>query len=384
MRYVAISTVPKYYLLSNYGSFFQHYSLRLVLKRMGLNPFRIACEGELLTGFLRMKKKVMDTLRPIYWVCKYGKAGKEKIIGLNDKIEGEKAFTRSYRELIGEKDEKPIYTDSTIGIRGGDQVLYEGSDSQWLSDVPNGNPCITYAASTDWLQNGNNAEWRNAMTKRLERFTAVGIRESIGVRFAQELVPSGVSVQHVADPVQLLKLDDFKSIQHTKAILTKPTLFCYLVNIRSEDDLRLKEYERLAKLLDCDLKFVGIQGGELFIPKKYRVLYSPRQFLRALDDCKYFITNSYHGSVLAMQYQKNFLSVWQNSLPGTNQNERQSELMHKFGVEDHWVDYKLPAEEWHRIITTSIDWARVNAEAEEWRAASLEWLQKAIGMGSDL
>lgn len=384
MRYVAISTVPKYYLLTNYGSFFQHYSLRLILRRMGFMPFRVAVEGESHSLLWRLEKRMKDFLRPIYWRFKHDENSKQNIVSLQDKTEGEKAFVRCYCELIGALDETPKSSGSTIGIRGGDQVLYECPDSQWLPKVQNSNPVIAYAASTDWEEFSKNTNRRNFIKEKLSRFTAIGIRESTGVAAIKELLPKDVPVQHVADPVQLLKKEDFKQIQATGEIFTRPTIFCYLVNIRSSDDLCLSEYERLAEMLGCELRFVGIQGGEIFIPRNYRSIYSPRQFLRALDDCKYFITNSYHGSVLAMQYQKNFLSVWQNSLPGTNQNERQSELMHKFGVEDHWVDYKLPAEEWHRIITTSIDWARVNAEAEEWRAASLEWLQKAIGMGSDL
>lgn len=378
MKTVAISTIGKLYLLTNYGSFFQHYSLRLVLKRMGFIPFRVVPKDEVSSFAAMCIEQIKDWIRPFYWLVKTIPDRVECVKSMKVRDKTFWIFLKDYNRLIGRFNEKQLFDQDTIGVRGGDQVLYDFDDYQWLSDVPTGNPCITYAASTDWLKNGNNIKWRATMEKRLGRFTAVGIREVVGVHLVKELAPSGISVQHVADPVQLLRIDDFKTIQAKNPIFKKPTLFCYLVNIRSEDDLRLGEYEHLATLLNCELKFVGIQGGELFIPKKYRRIYSPRQFLRALDDCKYFITNSYHGSVLAMLYQKNFLSVWQNCLPGTNQNERQKELMHKFRIEDHWVDYKLPAEEWHRIITTPINWSRVNADAEDWRVASLDWLKEAI------
>lgn len=378
MKTAAISTIVKYFLLTNYGSFFQHYSLRLVLKRMGFTPFRVVPKDELASLYAMILEQIKDLVRPFIWRIKRIPNRTELVKSMKVRNEAFWMFLKDYSRLIGRFNEKQLFNHDTIGIRGGDQVFCDSDDYQWLSQVPKGNPCITYAVSTDWLRNGNDIAWRDVMSKKLERFTALGIREAAGVRLAKDLAPRGVPVQHIADPVQLLKLDEFKAIQSKRPVFKKPTLFCYLVNIRSSDDLRLQEYERLAKILNCDLRFVGIQGGELFIPKKYRSIYSPRQFLRALDDCNYFITNSYHGSVLAMQYQKNFLSVWQNCPSGTNQNERQKELMHKFGIQDHWVDYKLPAEEWHRIITTSIDWSRVNAEAEEWRSTSLEWLKKAI------
>lgn len=379
MKTVAISTIIKHYLLSNYGSFFQHYSLRLVLKRMGFTPFRVVPKDEDSSLSAMCINQVKDWIRPFYWF--FTRLPNREIIVRQMKVRDRTnwLFLSDWRRLIGKFDEVQCFDSETIGVRGGDQVLDIGTDYEWLECVKVGNARITYAASTDWCSRGASSDWREFIEKKLKRFTAVGLREPAGVEIVKGLVADDIPVEHVADPVQLLKLEDFKAIQSAKPIFNKHTLFCYLVNIRSDDDLRLNEYERLAKMLGCDLKFVGIQGGELFIPKKYRVLYSPRQFLRAIDDCKYFITNSYHGSVLAMQYQKNFISVWQNCLPGTNQNERQKELMHKFGIQDHWVDYKLPTEEWHRIITTSIDWHRVNAEAEEWRTASLEWLKKAIG-----
>src|SRR5574344_428281 len=44
---VGIQTVARSLLLSNYGSFFQHYALRRVLRRMGLSPFRRERHGAL-------------------------------------------------------------------------------------------------------------------------------------------------------------------------------------------------------------------------------------------------------------------------------------------------------------------------------------------------
>lgn len=378
MKTAAIATIRKPYLLINYGSFFQHYALRTVLKRVGFNPFRVVCAGENCSILSMCLDQAKDWIRPLFWIIKRLPNQKVNRKRISIRNRSYWKFLWDYSRLIGKFNEKPQYDINTIGVRGGDQVLYSYPDEHWFSKVPNGNVCITYSVSADWLHVQGDKEWRDYIANKLRRFTAVGVREMVGVDIVKDLVRKGAPVSHVADPVQLLTAEDFRAIQSHSSVFKKPALFCYLVNIRSADDLRIAEYERLAEMLGCELRMSGIQGAELFIPRKYFVLYSPRKFLRALDDAKYFITNSYHGSVLAMQYQKSFLSIWQNSLPGTNQNERQKELMHKFGIESNWVDYKLPAEEWRQLLDKPIDWSRVNKEATEWRNFSLNWLIKAI------
>lgn len=378
MKTVAVSTVGKYYLLANYGSFFQHYALRIVLKRLGFVPFRVVDKDEVSSFWAMCCEQIMDWLRPIYWRIKRLPNRDVEVRRLKIRKKLYWKFIKDYSALIGDFNEDPRYNDSTVGVRGGDQVLYPRAAEQWFSRVPIGNARITYAASTDWCHNRDDSRWRKGIRDCVRNFTALGLRESVGVGIVKELVPEGVPVQHVADPVQLLTLKDFRDIQCKKRVFHRPTVFCYFVNIRSEEDLRLAEYERLAKLLGCDLKIAGVQGAELFIPSKYRVLYSPRQFLRALDDAKCFITNSYHGTVLAIQYQKLFLSVWQNCPVGTNQNERQKELVEKFGIENRWVDYKCSAEDWKRALELPVDWQKIDASVGEWRKFSLDWLSKVI------
>lgn len=379
MKTVAISTVSiDCYLLMNYGSFFQHYALRKVLKQYGFLPFRAAAEVEYCGLWQMIYQRVLNLIRPYFWRVRQipnCECIVEKMRFRNKLVW---RFWRDYRYLIGVTNEKQLWSGSTLGILGGDQVLFTATESQRLSRVMRGGSLITYAASTDWDKCHESVPWQEFIRQELGRFTAIGIREMRGVAAIKNLVPTNIDVQHVADPVQLLTLDEFRDIQSKKPIFKKPTLFCYLVNIRSDDDLRIAEYERLAEMLGCELKFVGIQGAELIIPKKYQVLYSPRQFLRALDDAKYFITNSYHGSVLAIQYKKQFLSIWQNCPVGTNQNERQKELLHKFGIESKWVDYKLSAEEYKRLLGAKIDWQRINSIAEDWRQFSKNWLKNAL------
>lgn len=378
MKPAAISTIGLDWLLTNYGSFFQHYALRQILKRLGFAPFRVAFQAEKMRFGQRLFNGAMDFARLCKWRLNDTENNRRLRLRLSCQHKIVRLFSRDYQQLVGPLHETQLVSDDMIGVRGGDQVLCSYPEDQWLGVVKKGSPRITYAVSTDWTRNGQDPLWRTYIKEHLAGFTALGIRECCGVDLVKELAPADVPVSHVADPVQLLEPGEWRAIQSERPVLPGSTLLCYLINIRTEEDLRITEYERLAADLQCDLRFVGVQGCEMFVPGKYHVLYSPRQFLRALDDCKYFITNSFHGSVLAIQYEKNFLSVWQNCPPGTNQNERQKELMSMFGLEGRWMDNRLAIEKWKSSLAQPIKWSRIKSQEQTWRGQSLGWLRSNI------
>ena len=378
MRRVAISTISEHYLLSNVGSFLQHFALRRVLKAWGYLPFRVMDDQERASLGVRLREVLYDALRPLYWRLTQLPNRRAAVIDLRFRKRRERGFRKDFERLIGCFKEAQRFDDKTVGIRGGDQVLCPDSNYKWLERVKTGNPLITYAVSTDWLGNGNEQDWRRVVGARLQRFTAVGVREQVGVEIVRKLVPGSVPVCHVLDSVMLLNQADYRAVQSPRVCFRKPTLFCYLVNIREVSDLPLEQLKALAKALGCDLRFCGIQGAELFIPKPLQAIYSPRTFLRALDDAAFFITNSYHGSALALLYRKSFLSLWQHDLPGRNQNQRQKELMFEFGLASRWVDYRGDAADWQARLLEKVDWASIEANLQMRRSKALAWLSAAL------
>lgn len=272
-----------------------------------------------------------------------------------------------------------MFGTEIVGVMGGDQILGAMFERAWLDVVPVGNKCIAYAASSDWEKRKSDKAWQEFAKTQFKRFSAIGIRERAGVGLCKNLVEPSDVVEHVADPVMLLDAQDYERIASRSILFKKPTLFCYLVNIREKDDLRIDEYVRLALMLGCDLKIVGIQGAELLIPSKYRIRLSPTQFLRAMMDATYVVTNSYHGSVFAAIFKKKFLSVWQNCPPGTDQNERQKEFMAQFGLSNRWVDWRLNADQWYDALVEQTNWSDVDGGIKTFRDKSLKWLQRALG-----
>lgn len=379
MKHVAISTIAKEYLLTNFGSFFQHYALRKVLKSLGFHPFRVQSTKERKYKILHIVESLKNFLRPYYWAVKRLPQRRFYVMRIRKNKEQVRLFETDYKSLIGEIEEPMTFDESTVGIMGGDQVLWVDEERVWLHDIKDGNPIISYAASGDWEFISNDLITQQFLKNELVRFSAIGVREQLGVDLISKILSDSKSIKHVIDSVLFLSKEDYFEIQSQKAIFKKPTLFCYLVNIRSMEELQLDKYISLAKNLDCDLKMLGIQGADVYIPNEFSVSLSPREFLRAIYDSQYYITNSFHGSVFALIYEKNFLSVSQNNRPGRDQNQRQKELMQKYDVANRWVGNESLEAEMKLQLEKKQDWASIRQKIIEDRENSLSWLKQAVG-----
>lgn len=378
MKHVAISTISKGFLLKNYGSFFQHYALRKILKSLGLHPFRVQATNERNSKIQRAIDSIKDFLRPYYWAVKRLPERHFYVQRMETNKNQERLFLDDYQNLIGMIDEPMVFNESTIGVKGGDQIFCAGEKRIWLHDIQEGNPVISYAASGDWCSISSSVEKQQILRSELARFTAISVREECGVDLISKILDQSKPIHHVVDPVFFLKEDDLVSIQSKNKVFNTPTLFCYFVNIRSLEELHLEKYIALAKCLGCELKILGIQGAEFYIPDEFSISLKPLDFLRAVYDSKCFITNSFHGSVFGLIYRKNFLSVTQNDLPGANQNQRQMELMHRYGLENRWVNNTAGVQEMKVRIDSAVEWEGIKREIDRDCSNSLSWLKEAV------
>ena len=290
----------------------------------------------------------------------------------------ERLFARDYVRLIGKLKEKQCFTHNTIGIRGGDQVFAQGTPSSWLSEIHDGAPRLTYAASTDWVAKQSDPLWRSFISNVAKNFTALGLREDAGVSLVRSFLPNWWSVAHVADPVQLLQVDEYRKIEAENNVFSESTLFCYLLNISHSEQLYIHALRKLSQELKCDLKILGLQGTEEFVPKECAVIFSPIEFLRALDDSKYILTNSYHGTLLSIIYHKPFLFVPQSSSAMSDGNVRQRELLGNLGLGNRILDMDDDVETIKERISEPCDWSSVDAAMDRFRAKSIEWLWQAL------
>ena len=369
-KVVAILTISERYLLSNPGSFLQHWALRNVYRSMGLNPIRVPNDDDL--NATDKGNRIIAAFVQVIRVCLHYigvKKYRSNSYGFRSLFESHriKRFKQAYHHFIGPLYENGTYYD--IVSVGGDQVFYPDHLKVALSLASRKH--IVYAASADWSIAQKSADWVDRMQDYLIRFDAIGIRENKGIKILGDRVSN---VIRVADPVMLLDPKAYNVFLSKKGQKQRNSLFVYLLNIKSSEMMPVEELEELANALNVDIRMTGIQGAENFIPVKYYAATTPSSFVDNISKSKYVITNSYHATLLAVMFHKPFISLRQFS----SQNTRQQELLSYLGLQDHRISNEELSILGESLLNEKVDWMQVDQMIACLKNDSLDWLKQAI------
>ena len=342
------------------------------MKTMGYVPVRIVYY-EVPHTFVSLLKGTIRAFLAIPWhVFRWGKAWRMEFSQWVYRSRSSFKFQHDYRKLIEPADElrSEIHYDAIVG----------GSDQMWspiFFEKINA-PTIAYAASTDWLEASKNQHLLQLMEEKKPLIKGVSIREKAGVEWLKNLNYNAGNVFHALDPVFHWDAEDYLALTSKRKILKRPTLLCYFVNIRSKEEFSLEYWKDVARKLDVDLKIIGIQGLENYLPLSMRRIPSPRNFLRYYRDAKYIVTNSFHGTVFALTMSKPFVCLNQRELPGASQNVRCNELLAWLNLKSHYLPYDASEAEVVNTFNVPIDYTTVHQEIARRRAESKAWLEQAL------
>lgn len=251
-------------------------------------------------------------------------------------------------------------------ICGSDQVwnpLVTGEDTNYFfSFCDSDAKKISYAASfgVDKLS----GTFADNAKELLAKFNHISVREERGVEIISELLDRNCTL--VVDPTMLISQSEWRS--HEKKISSLPPR--YIAKFIFNYDKNVEEkIDELSK--KTDLPVVTI-GGTFITKLKNKLVtgsIGPNEWLYVLDHADYVVTDSFHGAAFSIILHKN---LWVSLASSTN--SRLKTLIHTFGLDN-------------RVITDGlkdcdIDYNNVQKIMDEKRAYSLDFLKKAINIGS--
>lgn len=374
---VAIATIWKRYLLTNYGTFFQHYALRRQLREFGYESFRIIDANEHF-GVLAILRTVIRGIVDLPRMCCSERVGFLRNLFSIFSIAALKIrFLREYRRLIGAEHEVQNLADAKAFIVGSDQVWTGMHRIPWGLDIPQEVPRVAYAVSADWSHCGVNADWLSWAGSHLKTFSRVSIREDKGVGICKNLLHDDRIVRTV-DPVFFLQKDSYSQLTDSKVLFAKPTVLCYLVNLRALGDANLSLLRDVASRLGCELKIIAVQGAERFVPARWRIPAAPVDFIRCFRDASYVITNSFHGLAFSLIFEKQFVGLTQRDLPGADQNLRQRELLQRYEMAERLMSPSVTCDELVEALRQPIDQTSVRRITESQVSFSRQWLKDSL------
>lgn len=262
-------------------------------------------------------------------------------------------------------------------VVGSDQVwrpLYSPSIGNYFIDfiAPESKvKRIAYAASfgvDNWEFTDKQTE---AFRNLAEKFNLITVRESSGVKLVEEYLDC--KAMHVLDPTMLLSRENYTDLINSSTVPLHKSdgkLFCYVLdqNPNLQNIIKRVEKENNLKAYYCNALRKAITQDD--IKHLDECLFPPvEQWLKSFQDAEMVVTDSFHGTVFSIIFNKPFWVV-------TNKERGESRftsLLQLFGLSN-------------RVITDAsivnweepIDWTYVNTKRMSLAIMSKDLLYKAL------
>ena len=253
-----------------------------------------------------------------------------------------------------------------VFMTGSDQVwgpvLTEPYDSNYfLNFVNDETRKMAYAASFGKTKFDENIE--RAFRDYLLRYDHIAVREDSAKRMLDSW---GIHCDgQVLDPTLLLNGEEWSQL------IQKDRKSPYVLIYQIHNNPRLNELgKEIAARLKLPLYRVSPSLHQFNRGGKFIYLPDLGGFLSAIKNCSFFVTDSFHGTCFAINFNKQFVEV----LPTNGTASRNQSILSLTGLTDriiHGVDDLS-------IINTRIDYSPVNEIIEKERYRSIETLRKMI------
>lgn len=346
----------------NYGAVLQTYALQKFLNNLEIEnevidydcPFIRKCYSPF---FISGKKVINSLIRGVAFSGKIKKKRKNFDSFLKKYI----CLSKKYNNINEMNRDSNHYK---YFISGSDQVWSPVSanfDEFYFLPFAKKNQKYSYAASlgTSKLSEDEKIILKN----RLKDFSIISVREESAKTILDELTNAEEIDVHV-DPTLLLAQSDWKEMTKT---LKKDDRYLLIFNV--EKPIYNVEFaKKLAQ--QNNLKVVYINDRTLFKDKeiKYVEAPTPNDFISLFANADMIVTNSFHGTVFSIIFEKEFFVEYENK---KTRNIRSEALLKKLNIN-------------HREITSveiatnydKINWKKVNKVLEEERKKAREYLLK--------
>lgn len=300
---IGIITQP---LSANYGGILQAYALQTFLNSHGHNAYVLEKDRHIHQSVVKLifkipvrllRKFLLKNKTPIFYEKDYN-------LALDNEGQALEPFISKYiKRKILRKYQNINQNEYDALIVGSDQVwrysYYPQSIHElFLSFVPDNSPIkrIAYAASFG-TENWEYPIDATEICKNLcSRFYAVSVREISGVNLCRKFL--NVRATHVLDPTLLLDKNKYIAICQDIPECKNDYICAYILELSDSDRIKLSH---IAKSLQLELKLFSAQNGHNTL--------SMEQWLASIRDAKMVITNSFHGTVFSIIFNKEFYCI---------------------------------------------------------------------------
>lgn len=257
-------------------------------------------------------------------------------------------------------------------VCGSDQIwsqdpkLYDRSDAYFIN-FPYKGKRVSYAASF-----GDNLDYveksKEHIIPYLKKFDSISVREKDAKDF---LEINQIKCEVTVDPTMLISKKDWEKIS-IEPNEKEDYILYFSVNSRKYSINIAKKLSKQTGLKVIELNPHPKSWNSGF-KKKYGI--GPREFLGYISRAKYIVTNSFHGTVFSILFNKPFLAAFDEKDGNLIKENRKYTLLDELGLldcittESKIIDLNM---------TNNINWSKVNKNLEKIKNDSINYLKKNI------
>lgn len=372
MKILTLTTYTDY----NYGASLQAYALQTYLKKQGHDSSLIRLEFDYLMRYYAFWYVNPESslnrnciTRMIYRIAKWCQRRttlkRKKVFDFfNHNVLQETEVYRTREELYNNPPKADMY------ICGSDQiwnVLYPaGQDPVFYLDFVKQGKKVSYAASFAYLDLPENHFQR--IQKSLKTFDGVSVREYQGKSILDKMDIDGT---WVLDPVFLLSKEDWISLINRNDILS------YEPHNTTDKFLLIYDFESNEKIKSFAIKYAKQKQLKIYaIVDRFPLDYAdknfknagPVDFVRMIERCDAFVSNSFHGSVFSLIFHKPFFIFNRNRY---KVNSRMESLLTAFDIDNLLLDSE---EKEKNAFEMEFNWKKIESIKSERLSVSKNFL----------
>lgn len=351
---VLIITWMKY---NNYGTVLQAYALQKKIKKLGYEAKTLDDHGVGFDLIDKKKTKFLIILTLLYTIIRYpfNRKNRKKTKSIKQNVNVFDTFKENYIDIEYNLDDKRYLNNHyQVFIAGSDQIWSPlktiFSKHYYLDFVDQQNSKISYAPSTG--QSVCSDEFKKIIKPLLSDFEYISVREQQGKKILNSITDKEINV--VLDPTLLLTNHDWDEITAQK-IIKNDYVFAYFLGENSwyNDYLEIIKEKYNLKI------FVLKNDSNIYLDGKiYKKEIEPSEFLSLIKYAKYVITDSFHGSIFSLIFEKEFacLKRFEDNNAINNQNSRLYNLFKIINLEERFIDKNNQV----NLFDKQIDYKKVN------------------------
>lgn len=371
----------------NYGTILQNYAVQTILKENNI-------EGELIRyniyqdktnrnktliyykkyGLLKTIIRILFKVLTYFFQKRINKKNKNRNFNsfVNMYIKHSTSVYKTANEISQNYPQKDLY------IAGSDQIWNVSSlisdyarkeiPIAFLLFAPKNSIKMSFAAS--FGKDNFSSFMENDIKKALKDFSFISVREPSGIDICKKLGYEN-AVYHI-DPTLLLTKEQYQKL-YTKEKNKKKYILLYLLNDKTEFDIQ--KFYKWAKLENLDVIYVNGNTNNFSFTLRKITYPSIPQWLKLIDEAEYVFTNSYHGCIFSILFNKEFYYINQKKYI-SKPNIRITSLFDTLNIQDRVFkgDYKS-------IKKNKINYDIINSFLDEYRKnSSIIKFIKTIGI----